>query len=165
VSTDLKSIYISHSGELAKYLRRRLPHQHAAPDLVHDAFLRLAEQPMAKIQDARAYLYRVAANLLVDHIRQEKRRRTISVPNEAFADVPEDRASPEETVDSRLRLERLQKLIAQLPFKTQQIFVLNRVDGLSYVEVARVLAISESSVQKHLAMSVRHLARHMTHGR
>ena len=38
-----------------------------------------------------------------------------------------DEAPPEDTVDARIRLERLHAVIMRLPFKTQQIFVLNRL--------------------------------------
>ena len=58
----------------------------------------------------------------------------------------------------RLRLDRLRGTVGELPFRTQQIFVLNRIDGLGYAEVARHLGISQSAVQKHLAMVVRHIA-------
>ena len=160
VSTDLKSAYLLLSPELTRYLRRRLDDRHRAPDLMHDAFVRMAEQPIAKVQDARSYLYQIARNLLLDHKKQEVRRKTAAVPHEALSDVADDVPSPEDATDARLRLVRLQAVIAQLPFKTQQIFVLRRVDGLSYIEIARYLGISESSVEKHLAAAVQHLARH-----
>ena len=46
--------------------------------------------------------------------------------------------------------------MSELPLRTQQIFRLNRIDGMTYVEVAHRLGISESTVQKHLARAVAH---------
>jgi RNA polymerase sigma-70 factor (ECF subfamily) len=155
---DLKSAYLLHSPELTRYVRRRAGDRNAVADVVHDAFVRMAEQPATKIQDVRSYLYRIARNLLLDQKKQDVRRQTFAVPHEALFDIVDDAPSPEDAVDARLKLERLQRLVTELPFKTQQIFVLNRVDGLSYVEVARHLDISESSVQKHLALAVQHIA-------
>jgi RNA polymerase sigma-70 factor (ECF subfamily) len=155
---DLKAAYLLHSPELARYVRRHVGDRNAVSDVVHDAFVRMAEQPLTKVQDVRSYLYRIARNLLLDQKKQDIRRRTFAVPHEALFDVADDAPSPEDAADARLKLERLQRLVAELPFKTQQIFVLNRIDGLSYAEVARHLDISESSVQKHLALAVQHIA-------
>ena len=159
MSADLKSAYLLHGPELARYVSRRVGDRSAASDVVHDAFVRMAEQPMTKVQDVRSYLYRIARNLLLDRKKQNVRRRTFAVPHEVLLGIADDAPSPEETADARLRLERLQNLVRELPFKTQQIFVLHRIDGLSYVDVARRLGISESSVQKHLALAVQYIAR------
>lgn len=156
---DLKSAYLLHSPDLARYVRRRVNDSNAVSDVVHDAFVRMAEQPSTKVNDVRSYLYRIARNLLLDQKKQDVRRQTFAVPPEALFDVADETPSPEDATDARLRLEYLQKLIGELPFKTQQIFVLNRVDGLNYAEVARHLGISESSVQKHLATAVLHITR------
>lgn len=160
MSADLKSAYLLHSPELARYVRRRVADRSAVSDVVHDAFVRMAEQPLTAVQDVRSYLYTIVRNLLIDQKKQDMRRRTVAMPHEALSDIAEDAPSPEDAADARLRLESLQRLVGELPFKTQQIFVLNRVDGLTYVEVARHLDISESSVQKHLALAVQHIARH-----
>lgn len=159
MSADLKLAYLLHRPELTRYVRRRVGDSSAVCDVVHDAFVRMAEQPTTKVQDVRSYLYRIARNLLLDQKKQEFRRRTFTVPHEALFDIVDDAPSPEDAADARLKLERLQNIVRELPFKTQQIFVLNRVDGLSYVEVARHLDISESSVQKHLALALQHIAR------
>ncbi len=157
--TDLKAAYISHSPELIRFVARRMGDRHAAADLVHDTFVRMAEQPAAKVQDARSYLYRIARNLLIDQRKQDDRRKTFCVSHDMLGHVADDAPSPEDAADASIRLERLQRVVRELPFKTQQIFVLNRIDGLSYADVARHLGISESSVQKHLAAAVQHIAR------
>lgn len=161
MSADLKSAYLLHGPELIRYVRRRVSDRSSVADVVHDAFVRMAEQPITKVQDARSYLYRIARNLLLDEKKQAARRRTFAVPHEALANVIDDAPSPEDAVGARLKLERLQSLVRELPFKTQQIFVLNRIDGLSYCEAAQYLDISESSVQKHLTLAVQHIARRM----
>lgn len=160
MSADLKSAYLLHSPELARYVRRRVGDRSAASDVVHDTFVRMAEQPLTKVQDVRSYLYTIARNLLLDQKKQDVRRRTVAMPHKALSDIAEDAPSPEDAVDARLQLANLQRLVGELPLKTQQIFVLNRIDGLTYAEVARYLGISESSVQKHLALAVQHIARH-----
>jgi RNA polymerase sigma-70 factor (ECF subfamily) len=151
----------AHGPELRRYLRYRLRDAHMASDLVQDTFLRVIERPETRVDDVRAYLYTIARNLLLNHKKQEARRRTDSVPHEWLGDIAADAPTPEDAADARLQLERLQRFVSELPVRTQQIFVLTRVDGLTQPEVARALSISESSVQKHLAMAIQHVTQRL----
>lgn len=161
VTADVKVAFHTHGPELRSYLRGRLGDAHMASDLVQDTFLRVIERPETRIHDVRAYLYTIARNLLLNHRKQEARRRTDSVPHEWLGDIAADAPSPEDAADATLQLQRLQRFIGELPARTQQIFVLSRVDGLTQPEVARALSISESSVQKHLATAIQHVARRL----
>lgn len=158
---DLKIAFNAHGPELRSYLRHRLGDAHMASDLVQDTFLRVIERPETRVQDFRAYLYTIARHLLINHQKQEARRRTDSVPHEWLSEIAADAPTPEDATDAKLQLERLQRFVGELPVRTQQIFVLNRVDGLTHVEVAGALSISESSVQKHLAMAIQHITQRL----
>lgn len=158
---DLSLVFSNHSGELQSYLQRRLGDGHTASDLVQDAFLNVLERPETRIHDIRAYLYAIARNLLINHRKQETRRRTDTLAPEDFAQIVADQPSPEDVADSRLQLERVQALVLELPLRTQEIFVLNRIEGLPHAEVARLLRISESAVQKHLAVAIAHMTRRL----
>lgn len=158
---DLSLVFSTHGSELRSYLQHRLGDGHTASDLVQDTFLNVLERPDTRINDIRAYLYAIARNLLINHRKQEARRRTETVAPEAFAQIAADQPSPEDAADSRLQLERIHRLVRELPRRTQEIFVLNRIDGLTHAEVARELRISESSVQKHLAMAIAHMTRRL----
>lgn len=138
-------------SELRSYLRRRLPDGHTASNMVQDTFLNVQEHPETRIHDLRAYLYAIASNLLINHHKREALRRTETMAPEAFMQIVADEPSPEDIVDVRLQLERVHALVQELPRRTQEIFVLNRIEGLTHADVARHLGISESSVQKHLA--------------
>src|SRR3546814_128598 len=130
---------------------------HVAADLVQEIFLRLAQQPPgAGESNARSYLYRIARNLAIDHFRQEERRQTRPVPAEQFADLPDEAPPVERVAEARQRLTLLRRAMAELPTRTQDIFELNRIEGLTYAEIACRLGISESSVQKHLARALHH---------
>ncbi len=157
MSSDLKSAFLLHGPELRRYVGRRLDNTALASDMVQDAFLRLAEQPAGQVQDFRAYLYRIARNLLLDHAKQERRRQTFAAPHEYLSLFTDDAPSPEDAADARLKLERLQAVVGELPLRTQQVFVLTRIDGLTHEAAARRLKISESAVQKHLAAAIRHV--------
>lgn len=158
---DLSLVFSAYGPELRRYLHRRLQDRTMASDLVQDTFVNVLERPEIRIQDFRAYLYSIARNLLLNHRKQEARRRTDPVAPDALLDIAADQPSPEEAVDSRLQLQRIYVLVQELPPRTQQIFVLNRIDGLTHAQVARRLALSESAVQKHLALAIAHMTRRL----
>lgn len=154
---DLDALFRAHHRELQRYLARWIGCRETASDLTQETLLRVAQQPEQRGEtNFRAYLYRTAHNLAVDHVRQQKRRLTRTVPPDQLGDVPDDAPSAERAADARYRLDLLNRAIAELPDLTQRIFVLNRIEGFTYLEVARRLGISESSVQKHLAKALYH---------
>ncbi|MCB8877672.1 RNA polymerase sigma factor [Acidisoma silvae] len=155
---DLGRLFLAHQREILSYLMVRLRDREMAADLTQDTFLRYAEQAgRAVILHERSYLYRTAHNLAIDHMRQVERRQTESVPHEALAEIPGQTANPEEAFAARQRVDQLRRVIAELPRRTQEVFALNRLEDLTYPEVARRLGISESSVQKHLSRALQHL--------
>lgn len=143
--------------ELQLYLRRWVRCPDTAADLAQETLLRVAAQPgTAGRTNLRAYLYRTARNLAIDHHRQERRRNTRPCPPADLADLPDEAPAAERTAEARQRLAVLSDAIGELPALTQRIFALNRIEGHSHAETARRLGISESSVQKHLARALQH---------
>lgn len=161
----LTQLFLAHRRELQRYLTERLHDRELAADLMQETFLRFAEQSSGPaIAHDRAYLYRTAHNLVVDHARRAARHGTEVRPHGELTQFPEDTPGAEVTVDARRRLLRLHAAIEELPERTRRVFVLHRIEELSYREVAARLGISESSVQKHLAKALRHVMRRVAPG-
>jgi len=164
VGKDLKQLFLAHRRELQAYLTRRLRDREIAADLTQETFLRFAEQgSRTTVVDDRSYLYRTATNLAIDHVRRIGRHRTDPTPYGDLAGIPEDQPGPEQIVDGRQRLNRLRAIVGKMPERTRQVFVLYRIEGLTYGEVAGRLGISVSSVQKHLAIALQHVLQHADH--
>lgn len=159
---DLKALFLAHRRELHAYLTHKLRDKDAAADLTQETFLRYVEHGRgAAVLHDRSYLYRTAHNLAVDHIRETVRRRTDAVAAGDLAGLADERPSLEDAADARQRLDRLRRIVQELPERTRRVFVLNRIDGLTHREVAVRLGISDSSVQKHLAKALRHVMRRL----
>ncbi|WP_404482447.1 RNA polymerase sigma factor [Novosphingobium sp. BL-52-GroH] len=157
----LTRLYAAHRRGIRAYLTKRLGDPALADDLTQEAFLRMTEGGGGAIANGRAWLYRTAHNLAVDHSRQSFRRRTDTVDADRLADIQDQSPSPEDIAADRAELERLRRVIEELPERTQQVFVAVRIDGATYAETAERLGISDSSVQKHLARAVHHVMRRM----
>lgn len=160
-SSDIKRLFLAHKQELQTYLTRKVRDAHTAADLTQETFLRFAEQRLAErgatVTHERSYLYRMAHNLAVDHIRQQRRERLHPCTDETIAEIPFDHPSPEQTAAGHSDLQLVRTALGELPERTRQVFFLARVKGMTYRAVAERLGISESSVQKHLAKALKHL--------
>lgn len=155
---NLKGLFQKYAKTLQRMLASRTRDPQLAADLTQESFLRLAEQSReAPIDNVPGYLFRTASNLLIDHRRQQARRRTDNATHEVLALVEDEAPDAERQLDAHQRLLRIHQALAELPPRTRQIFTLNRLQGLSYAEVAKRLGISDSSVQKHLARALQHL--------
>nr|WP_277876923.1 RNA polymerase sigma factor [Acetobacter conturbans] len=151
-------MFSSHRRELADYVGRQLNDRDLAADFVQETFIRFMEHGEALPAEAcRAFLYSTLRNLVIDHVRSVRRRKTSSVPVDDLAHIVDDRPSAEDVMAARERIRQIAALLDELPHLTRRIFVLNRVTGLNYRAVATQLAVSESTVQKHLAAALRHL--------
>ncbi|AZE63441.1 Sigma factor, ECF subfamily [Pseudomonas synxantha] len=162
---DLKGLFLKHADTLRGYLARKVRDPQLAADLVQESFLRLAQKPAGeRIDNSQGYLYRTASNLLIDHIRQEARQKTDTVPHEALAEIEDDVAGLEAQAMAQQQRQALKQALAELPERTQQIFRLNRIEGMTHAQVAQHLDISDSSVQKHLAKALAYVMQRLQEG-
>ncbi|WP_326542075.1 sigma-70 family RNA polymerase sigma factor [Pseudorhodoferax sp.] len=153
---DIALLYQDHHGWLVGWLRRRLGHAGDAADLAHDTFVRVLGKPqaLAQVREPRAWLSTIAHGLVVDHVRRAALERAcldaIAALPAALAPSAEERHLLVET------LVRIDALLAGLPAKARSAFLLSRLDGLSYPEIAARLGVCLSSVEKYMATAIRH---------
>ncbi len=149
----IESLYEKHKSELTRYLRKQW-HKSAeeAADIIQQTFVRLMSGGYSHcIKDPRAYLYRVVKNCCIDSLRQDKRNAAYRRETEAMQDRDVATVlSVEEIFLNTEQLQRLQKIIAALPGKRRQVFILNRVYQLSYKEIAKHMGMSTAGVKKHI---------------
>jgi RNA polymerase sigma factor (sigma-70 family) len=86
------------------------------------------------------------------------------VPHEALAEIEDDVAGLEAQAMAQQQRQALKQALAELPERTQQIFRLNRIEGMTHAQVARHLDISDSSVQKHLAKALAYVMQRLQDG-
>lgn len=144
---------------LIGYFRRRMGDQDDVADLVQEVFLRLAARSAAEpIGNLHGYAFQVAASVLADrHRRQSVRQyREHSSLDADVADVAD--IAPDRVLEARSALSAVCTALETLPQRTQTIFVLRRIEGMRYHDIAARLGISVSAVEKHMVRAVQHLA-------
>jgi RNA polymerase sigma-70 factor (ECF subfamily) len=166
--TALIAVYLERRAELERFFALRLRSPAAAEDLVQEIFVRLASADAPKeIQNPAAYLYRLGSNLMLDRLRGERRAGRREA---AWMDVQTSRVNGEEvsgepsaetTVAARQRLDLVRKALGDLSPQTQRVFRMHKFEGMSHPQVAEVLGISRSAVEKHMMAALKHLAANM----
>ena len=144
-------------GPLLSYFSRHA-HPDDAEDLVQETFVRLLRKGDAdSIGNPEAFLFTIARNLTYDRSR---RRQTYVRHFDASADA--DKATevygPERVLQSREALQGLLEGLAALSQQTQDIFLLHRLEGMKYAEIAELYGISRSAVEKHMIKALARVA-------
>ncbi|WP_246752778.1 RNA polymerase sigma factor [Sinorhizobium sp. BG8] len=135
-------------GDLVKHVTRRLGGPVDADDVIQDTYLRIQRIPAdTDIQNPRSYLFRMADNVAMDHLRS-RAARTRHVVSGDWHDVQSDEASAERSVDYRQRIKILEIAISDLPPRQREAFLMHKFDGLSHSEIAEELGITRSAVEK-----------------
>ncbi|SAK97259.1 sigma-24 (FecI-like) [Caballeronia pedi] len=145
----VQHLYANHHAWLQGWLRRKLGCGFEAADLAHDTYVRLiASRRLPEPEDSRAYLMQIAKGLVVDLYR---RRQIEAAFRESLALIPEEQwPSAEARAIVLETLSEIDAMLAALPAKVRETFMLSRFDGLTYSEIATRLNVSVASVRKYM---------------
>lgn len=165
--SGLKLLYREHRQPLLRFLIARCGDAADAEDMLQDLWLRLDGLQAAPIANGRSYLFRMAQNLMLDRIRERRRRElrdrewTMSTfeSDAGAAEVIDQRGNAETHLLKTQEIARLARAIGDLPPGAARAFRLHKLEGLSHSDVAAQLGISRSGVEKHIAVAMAHLRR------
>ena len=160
--SDVRQFYAAHREELERYLKGRVNCAQTAADLTQEVFVRLMRSELAdRVENPRAYLYRIASNLLVDHYRRAGQNQD-ETPTDVIENVPDPAPSPEGMALTRGQLALLQQAIDELPARQRQVLVLHKFEDLSYAEIGIRLGIAKNTVMVHMMRALAHCRDRMT---
>ncbi len=155
-AVSIERLYETEAPRLLRYFRGKTD-RHAAPDLVQEAFARLAAiGRFADLANPAAYLQRIARNILADrahsHIRDTLH---VELTEWDAAAAPEQ----EQALHVEDLLRTFEEAISALPERTRTIFLLQRADGLTYRQISARLGVSLWAVEHHMKRALAHLDR------
>lgn len=148
-------IYNLYKDKIYAFAMRFLRSGDLAKDIVQQTFMKLWEvrERLNTDLSLNAYLFKIARNLLMDHIRKyrfEAGPVTAEMENRSANEVEESIFYNEaRTLEGHI--------IAGFPPQRQQVYKLHREDSLSYQEIADKLGVSKNTVKTHLKLAVKEL--------
>ena len=146
MTTDPDALFRAHEHRVYRFLRRVVGHADTARDLTQDVFLRVSagRMPAVAVGDEPAWLYRVARNLALDHLRHKK------VSGAAEPGPIARPAAQDVGVEVRAAIESLPEL-------DRHVFWLREVTGLGYAEIAVACELTPDAVRSRIHRSRMHL--------
>lgn len=147
---QMHDLYADHHRWLLGWMRRRLSCTHTAEDLAHDTFMgAFSARERDALAEPRAFLTVIARRLVASHYRRQTLEQAYL---DALVQMPEASAPSPETHALMLEaLVEVDRLLDGLSFKAKKAFLLARLEGMRYSEIATELGVSEISVKKYMA--------------
>ena len=154
--SHFNQVFLTQRVILLRTLQRMVNNPSTAEDLLQETYLRVTRALSERtVEHLEPFVFQTARNLALDHLRSRRiQSRTVleDVPTEVIESVPSSLSTPEEAHQAAQLLERLSVSLSQLSARQQRIFILSRLHGSSYQEIARELDVSLSTVQKDLKL-------------
>jgi RNA polymerase sigma-70 factor (ECF subfamily) len=140
--------------DIRRYLYYRSGDEVLSTDLAQDTFLRIWEKRLdLKPGKEKALLYKIAGDLFVSQIRRDRRLKGIKskLDFELTEETPEDKMNYKELID------RYERALMKLPERQRIVFLMSRMEDLSYLEIAERLSLSVKAVEKRMSLALAHL--------
>jgi RNA polymerase sigma-70 factor (ECF subfamily) len=147
--------FLSYYNELLRVWTRKLRNRQDAEDVTHDAVVRMLEADGITILQPRAYLHQTARNIATDAYRRKEVHQAAQLAFIDRADTHDE--DPAATAGATEITNVIEQALSELPLKCRQVFIWQRLDGLSQAEIALRLNVSKNTVEKYMIRTMRHL--------
>ncbi|MBL4827039.1 MAG: sigma-70 family RNA polymerase sigma factor [Spongiibacteraceae bacterium] len=150
------TLYGDHHHWLSSWLCKKVGCSYQAADIAQDAFVRIIQLrqkqgQLPEFKEPRAYLATVAGRLVYDYFRRQTLEKSYL---DALAQLPKNEVPPpEEQLILRETLLELDALFDRFKPAVRTTFLLSQLQGLTYAEIARKLAISERTVKRYMVQA------------
>jgi RNA polymerase sigma factor (sigma-70 family) len=151
---SVSALFRQYHRPLLAWLRQRLSVAADADDVAQETWIRLMRYEGASgIASPKSMLYTVAAHVACDQERMSRARRKnmhLSIDDEDF-DIASREPSVDRVVEGVEAYKNVCEQIEQLPPKCRRVFLLSRMHGMTYPQIAAHCGISVKMVEKHIS--------------
>ena len=163
-------------GRLLRFIERRVPDPAEAEDILQDVFAELVEsyRLLKPVEQAAAWLFRVARNRIIDRYRRVPAKLTVSLdaplgaategdePARLLQDVlpaPDD--SPENRLLRETIMDAISDALAELPTEQRQVFVWHELEDKSFNEMVAETGVPLKTLISRKHYAVKHLRKRL----
>jgi RNA polymerase sigma factor (sigma-70 family) len=161
----INDLFLNHRQSLIQTIHRIVGCPQTAEDLAHEAYLKMLHTSTTQeISYPHPFLYQIARNLALDHLRKEKIRKYSDTSPKDDEDtdnllecIPSTAPTPEQQTDDRQQVALMLEALNGLSERRRQILVLHKFHHWTYERIARHYGISPSAVEKNVHAALAHL--------
>ena len=147
-------LFYKYRNKIKGFATKLVPTQIDPDEIVQEVFVKiwLKKESIDPEKNFQSYLFSIAKNLVLDHLKSAVNRKLYFVEEHFQQDlITEKDAEIQFSADTE---ERMLSLIQQIPERRREIFCLSRFDGLSYKQIAKRLNITENTVDSQIRNSL-----------
>ncbi|WP_373492570.1 RNA polymerase sigma factor [Aquiflexum sp.] len=153
-------LYEQYVKKMMAFALTFFPNKELAQDAVQDIFIRVWEKrkDLDDSKNFKTYLFQAVKFYMYNYIRDKKASCT-------FEEIPEDYLLVENKIEDDLTYEVLKEsafnLIDKLPKVQQEVFRLNKIEGLSSTEIATIMKLSKRTIEHHIYLASKTMKKEM----
>ena len=154
--SEIERLFREHNSALLRFIAAKIGSEQEAREIAQEAYVHLLQldHPEA-VSYLRAFLFRTAANLAVDRLRQRGRRSHVTLTDDLNFAVFE--LSPERELAGEQELRVMGTAIDELPPKCRRAFLLHRIHDLHIEQIASLMNIGECMVRRYIVRALEHI--------
>ena len=151
---NYKALFENHSKALRNFIYYKTGKLQLAEDIMHDSYIKLWEKCSEVLFDkAKSYLFTVANRLFLNHVEHTK----VVLKFEKVDVGGQKPSTPDDVLNEKEFKLRLETAISNLSDGQREVFLMNRIDKISFKNIAALLNISQKAVEKRMALALRSL--------
>ena len=144
-------IYNTHSETLRNFIYYKCGDLQQAEDIVQNAFVKLWNNCSKIIfGKSKSFLYTVAKNEFLNEVAHKK----IQLQHQVYLAKESTNITPEFLLEEQEFLAKLKRVIADLPDKQREVFLLSRIDKKKYSEISEIVGVTVKAVEKRMSLAL-----------
>ncbi|MBN2714165.1 MAG: sigma-70 family RNA polymerase sigma factor [Planctomycetes bacterium] len=169
-----EKLVMRHQVGIFNFFYRLVGNRELAEDQTQEVFFRLYTHAESYTNSAKftTYMYRIAKNCWIDHMRRVKRRgRMQSLDKETenglnlYDNLSAQTEEPHENLEREDKRNMIDEALASLPEEQRVVFVLSEIQGMKYAEISETLDIPVGTIKSRMHVAVSRLREYLTrHG-
>lgn len=148
---EFEEVFDLYYKQVRNFLYYKTSQSELSEDVAQDAFVKLWET-REKIDKSslKAYVFTIANNLMINKLKREQLKFKFL----NYTEQRNDNETPQYLLEMQEFDEKLQKVLAKIPDGAREVFLMNRIEGLKYREIAEMLGLSMKAVEKRMSRAL-----------
>ena len=153
---DFKNLFDSYFDAVRNYVYYRSGDADLATDVAQDTFMKVWEKRTdIDMKTVKGLLFKIASNLFVSSYRKD----SLAINYKNSLPLEHKNESPQEELQYKELKEKYEAALAKLPDKQRTVFLMSRMEGLKYHEIAERLELSVKAVEKRMTNALAYLSK------
>jgi len=146
-----RQVFDKHFDHLRNFIYYKTSDPRLAEDIAQDAFVKLWEKRAeVRMTTVKTYLFTIGNNLAINKLKRNQLKYNFLAQTELKKDVKD----PQYLLEEQEFKEKLEGILARIPDGSREVFLMNRIEGLKYDEIAEMLGLSVKAIEKRMSKAL-----------